>query len=93
MELNYRINVIKRDEVVIAKFATRETAKASIKKLKKWFPDTYVCGALEEKIEIEERTEWIVTWICPKICQEKNKTHNYSLYTKPNSLMKRQGRW
>ena len=59
MELNYRINVIKRDETVIAKFATKETAKNSIHKLKEWFPNEFIIGALEEKKE----KEWKVTWI------------------------------
>ena len=59
MELNYRINVIKKSEVVSVKLATRETAKASIYKLKEWFPDEFIIGALEEKKE----GEWVVTWI------------------------------
>lgn len=66
MELNYRINVIKKDEVVTAKFATKETAIKSIKKLKEWFPNTFVCGALEEKREREAVIEWVVTWIYNK---------------------------
>lgn len=59
MELNYRINVIKRDETVVAKFVTKETAKKSIRKLKEWFPNEFIIGALEEK----SNNEWKVIWI------------------------------
>lgn len=59
MELNYRINVIKKDETVVAKFVNKETAKTAIHKIKKWFPNEFIIGALEEKKE----EEWKVIWI------------------------------
>lgn len=80
MELNYKITVIKKDEVIIAKFAKRKTAKDSIKKLKKWFPDTFVSGALEEKREKDAIIRWVVTWVCNKnIRYGKKRTIFYCL--------------
>lgn len=90
MELNYRITVIKSDEVMTARFDTRETAEESIKKIKEQFPHTFITGALEEKKE-----KWEVVWVINnKICQEQNKRHNYYLLSlKSNSLTKIQDRW
>lgn len=59
MELNYRINIIKRDETVVAKFVDKETAKKSIHKIKEWYPNEFIIGALEEK----SNNEWKVIWI------------------------------
>lgn len=56
MELNYRITVIFRDEVIRTKFATKKVARKSVKKLKELFPKKFINGALEE---LKERWEVI----------------------------------
>lgn len=68
MELNYRINIIKKDETVVAKFVNKETAKTAIRKIKKWFPNEFITGALEEKKE----EEWKVIWILKNDRQRRN---------------------
>lgn len=54
---NYRITVIFKDEVIKAKFNTKELAKITIEKFKELYPELYLSGALEEKSK-----RWEVIW-------------------------------
>ena len=62
MVQNYRITVIFKDEVIRAKFNTKELAKSTIEKFKELYPELYLTGALEEK-----RKRWEVVWVLTKI--------------------------
>ena len=55
---NYRITIIFKDEITVEKFYNEYIARDTIKKMKELFPNSFVCGALEEK----NRT-WKVIWI------------------------------